>query len=121
MSTPITPWYTSPEALAQLASCAKAAPEAVMHTRRYPRTTDEWRSYNEHDDRVARLQRILNRYAARHLDDGNAVAAGLRITVNRAIDAVMPQPMCAQFSFELDEVAQIAGEIAAAMDRRIAA
>lgn len=125
MTETITPWYLIPEALALLADCAENEPADIRYTHQGIRYRDEWRAYDDEDERVRRLASIKAEVLEPLLQDNEryrlAGAAGVGVSVENAIDAVCREPYCARNIYEIEEVRIIAAQITAAMDSRRAA
>lgn len=123
MTTAITKWYLIPEALALLADCAKDEPTHLRYTSQSIRNREEWFAYDPDDSRVDRLTAIRGEVLNPLLADKEryrlADAAGLMVKVDTVIDAVCREPYCARFIHEIEQVRDVAAQIAAAMDQSI--
>lgn len=121
------PWYLRTEALALLADCAKGEPVDQIFTRPYTMSRDEWREYDREDARVDALLALYNACLTPLIEDeaacrdGRTVKAGLMVSVDMAIDAVVREPVCGDTTYYFADVARIAAEIALAMEGRVAA
>lgn len=93
----IQPWYSLVESRELLRRCVATPPRVITSTQRFGRKVDEYRSYDDDDARVARLKAIYVHHTAQYLNDREhwqrAKEAGTLISVDMAIDAVMPQPL----------------------------
>jgi len=92
------PWHQQPAALAILHDIAANPVRVVRHERGYYLTRDEWLAYDDADPRYEQLNDLAGEYLAPFLADaeacrdGRTIAAGVRDTVDRVIDAASAWP-----------------------------
>lgn len=122
----ITPWHLTPEALAVLEDCAKNEPIALLHRITYAgRNTDEWHSYSDPGDtrrdqlvaiKSAVLEPILgNEEACR---SGAYEEAGLMVSPDMAIDAVVSIPQCIRYTSEIGVLEKLSSQIKLALKNK---
>lgn len=95
----LTPWYQLVEARDLLRKCVDSPPRVITATERYGRKVEEYSFYDPDDARVARLTAILVHHTTPIINHPqqwrDAVQAGTLVSVEMAIDAVMPGgPLC---------------------------
>lgn len=122
----ITPWYLTPEALAVLEDCAKNEPIALLHRITYAgRNTDEWHSYSDPGDtRRDRLVAIKSAVLDPNLSDPKAChsgayeKAGLMVSPDMAIDAVVSIPQCIRYAYEIEALEYLSLQIKSAIKNK---
>lgn len=89
-------WFQLVEARSLLRSCVERPPELERGEQRFVRTADVWWVFDRTDARVARLQDIMSAHMAplfqARSPSSDLRAAGVTVTVDMAIDAVLPHP-----------------------------
>lgn len=89
-------WYQLAEARAVLRCCAERQPDLIRGEQKFVRTTDVWWSFDRDDARVARLDQIMTQHLAPLFENRSSSdalrAAGVLVSVDMAIDAVLPAP-----------------------------
>ena len=93
----IMPWYQRADVRALLRQCMDTPPRVVSNFKRYGRSVEESRCFNPDDPRVRLLRGIqddhLNPLFEGRSTSEQVRAAGALVTVDMAIDAVLPQPL----------------------------
>ena len=93
----LRPWYQRTDARDLLRQCAAHPPRVAPCGKVYHRTVDRWSVFNPADDRVQALHEIRDCHLTPLFDARVASEiirdAGGLVTVDMALDAVMPRPM----------------------------
>lgn len=109
------PWYLNPDALTLLSDCAREHPIAVPFSHQYALTRDEWREYDDEDERVVALSDIRERILTPILNDPvnyrRADDAGLMVDVRMAIDAVTGMSAGGSTTYYHADVARVSAQI----------
>jgi hypothetical protein len=93
----LRPWYARTDARHLLRLCVQSPPRLASCGKRFGRTTDQWNVFNPSDPRVIQLHEICRTHLRPLFDHGVAsplvIDAGGLVTVDMAIDAVLPNPV----------------------------